>query len=112
MTKLNKLIIPVLALSGLFLFLLLTSPKNLPLSALLIPFGLAAVVTFHVFHVLFIKVMGYKSRTGLVAALLLTLEVTLLLLLSSLDQLKLSDFVIMVIFGGLFLWYSSKFYNR
>ena len=107
-TKLNKLIILVLALSGLLLFTAFTNPNELPLTALLVPFALVGSITYFVLHWLLHGLMGYKARTSMTIAGLLALETTLLLVLSSLHQLTLSDFVIMAIFGGLFIWYVSR----
>lgn len=107
--KLNKLIIPILALSGLLLFLSLTDPRTLPLFALLIPFVLIGLASFYILFWVFKRFMGYQQRTSMIISTLVAAELTLMLLLSSLDQLEPGDFVIMILFGGLFVWYVARF---
>lgn len=109
--KLNKLIILVLALSGLFMFLTLTNPENLPLVTLLIPFLLIGVVMYLVLYWMLNGFMSYSARISSIIATLIAGEAALLMLLSSLDQLEPGDFIIMVLFGGLFVWYSARFRN-
>lgn len=106
--RLNKLIGPGLVLSGLFLFLLLTNPQNLPPIMLLVPFILLAIALF--LTVRYMQNISEKQgrNKARAFALLVTFEVVTLLVLSSLHQLTIKDIVLVIILGVVFSAYLKR----
>jgi hypothetical protein len=109
--KLSKIVAPVLVLSGLFVFLLLTNPKNLPLVAILIPFAAIGVFLFTLSRAVYLHLIGASGPKATIWAVLTAFEASLLMLLSSLHQITWKDILLAVVFGILFVWYAGRYSN-
>lgn len=108
--RFRSLIIGIVSFVLLLLFLLITNPHKSPLIVLLIPFILLFVSLYNT--ILFL--LNLVGRGGKVVkharpiAIILGLEPVLLLLLASINQLTLGDFILsLVLIGGL-AWYLSR----
>ena len=100
----------VAAFALLFIFLLVTSPKNLALALLLVPFSLLFIGLYNLF-ILVLDVttserLNYRYRRGI--AIVLAIEPVLLLLLASIDQLSFRDGLLSLVFVTGVAWYLAR----
>ncbi len=85
-----------LGVVGIVLMLSLSTPSDVSLSFLLVPFLLIGFVLYHFFSLLFARVLSWHKKrlnAALVSGFLL-----MLIVLSSLDQLSLLDILVATIF--------------
>ncbi len=96
----------IILLLSLLVFLALTQPEELPLLLLLVPFVLVYLLFYQLTFMLVSKFNRRKSRNFIIgsSACLAALP-TVVLLLSSLDQLSVVDLIVMLLLIiGVFLY--------
>jgi len=107
-THIRKLIISATGASGIFLFLLITNPRSLSAPMLLLLPVLVAVTLYTICKLLlevFSSMSGLKIRT---VSLVLSAGPTLLMLLGSLGQLGVQDFMLAFSLIAGLSWYIMR----
>lgn len=106
--KLNKLLI--LTGVGVFLFILMasTSPQDVVLPVLLVPFILIGFITYLLLTSLPLGRAHNNRVTSRIIPVALASLVVILLLLSSLGQLTIRDTLLVIGFGTLFIIYMRR----
>lgn len=118
MQKHKRLFLYIGVTIGTVLFILFTSPNNVPAILLVVPF-IAFFFLLHALLTLFEKELlrlsakdkAAKGRLLLFPAISAT-ALTLLLVLGSLGELTLRDVILVIVFGSLIIFYISKTRSR
>ncbi len=106
---LRKIALYALTYASLPLFLMLTSPRDLPIVALLVPFLLFFIILFFTFTIL-IRVFssGVTVRKRRITAGAMAMFPVLLLLLQSIGQLSLRDVTIVIALMTIIVFYVMR----
>lgn len=107
----RKILVILIALSTLLAFMALTSPKDIPLYLVLIPFALIAVICFFLIDlILYIFRPGLeRSRKSKLIAVAISVSFVNFLLLRSINQLSIQDILISASITIILFIYIVKF---
>jgi hypothetical protein len=101
-----KLLVIVVLLVGFFVF---TDPSQLSAHFLIVPF-VSIFAIFYLLSIIFVELLlsSYKRRKQVFLAVMISSAPTGLLLLQSISQLSLRDFILTLLFLALFGFYVLK----
>lgn len=106
--KISHIIGGLLLYGAGVIFFLTTSPENLPIALLVVPFLYMFVTTYLTTRFLVGQFLVKTPGRANILAGLTAVGVTLLLLLSSLHQLTIRDILLVFGIAVIFIWYLRK----